>query len=341
MLAKTRSSYLTGFNCLVRYCEANGLTLAKVATSRAALCDFFAYMAYDFDANTESGRLAPKAFGNYVTGAFFHLRARGVLYTDPLASPQVRMVKEGAMRVLRTPAATRRGFTPRELRNEVRALRQLGTYDAELAAAALVLAFFFLLRASSITRTAGTDFGLRLRDVVLDTDARTVTVSARVKRTGRCHGRHKTLVNRLQATGEKELCPFKAARRLRMARRRERRRLGITTPPDPDAPLFPVSEEHPEQSRGYRWITRLCRDAVARANECSDTPDIPAGHLTPHSLRIGGTTAGAAAGIPLPVLMRLGGWSSDAILLYVRATADPLDGVAQAMAKAYCELLGP
>ena len=48
-----------------------------------------------------------------------------------------------------------------------------------------------------------------------------------------------------------------------------------------------------------------------------------AGNITGHSLRIGGCTAAAAAGVPMEIIRVIGGWFSDAMLGYIRAMAAP------------------
>ena len=54
-------------------------------------------------------------------------------------------------------------------------------------------------------------------------------------------------------------------------------------------------------------------------------------NITGHSLRIGGCTAAAAAGIPMGIIRVIGGWFSDAMLSYIRAAAAPALSVTQRM----------
>jgi len=54
-------------------------------------------------------------------------------------------------------------------------------------------------------------------------------------------------------------------------------------------------------------------------------------NVTGHSLRIGGCTAAAAAGIPMEIIRVIGGWFSDAMLGYIRAAAAPALFVTQRM----------
>ena len=54
-------------------------------------------------------------------------------------------------------------------------------------------------------------------------------------------------------------------------------------------------------------------------------------NVTGHSLRIGGCTAAAAAGIPMEIIRVIGGWFSDAMLGYIRAAAAPALSVTQRM----------
>ena len=46
-------------------------------------------------------------------------------------------------------------------------------------------------------------------------------------------------------------------------------------------------------------------------------------NISGHSLRIGGCTAAAAAGIPMEIIRVIGGWFSDAMIGYIRAMAAP------------------
>ena len=54
-------------------------------------------------------------------------------------------------------------------------------------------------------------------------------------------------------------------------------------------------------------------------------------NVSGHSLRIGGCTAAAAAGIPMEIIRVIGGWFSDAMLGYIRAAAAPALFVTQRM----------
>lgn len=54
-------------------------------------------------------------------------------------------------------------------------------------------------------------------------------------------------------------------------------------------------------------------------------------HYTGYSFRIGGATALAAAGVDVPVIQALGGWSSDAIFRYLRAIAAAARGASSHM----------
>ena len=54
-------------------------------------------------------------------------------------------------------------------------------------------------------------------------------------------------------------------------------------------------------------------------------------NISGHSLRIGGCTAAAAAGIPMEIIRVIGGWFNDAMLSYIRASAAPALSVTQRM----------
>ena len=54
-------------------------------------------------------------------------------------------------------------------------------------------------------------------------------------------------------------------------------------------------------------------------------------NISGHSLRIGGCTAAAAAGIPMEIIRVIGGWFNDTMLSYIRASAPPALSVTQRM----------
>ena len=54
-------------------------------------------------------------------------------------------------------------------------------------------------------------------------------------------------------------------------------------------------------------------------------------HVTGHSLRIGGATAAAAAGLGLEIIRSIGGWFGDAVFGYIRAAAAPAMKVSSLM----------
>ena len=53
--------------------------------------------------------------------------------------------------------------------------------------------------------------------------------------------------------------------------------------------------------------------------------------ITSHSLRIGGCTAACGSGVPIEIVKAIGGWHSDAMVLYIRGRAAPAFGVSQKM----------
>ena len=67
--------------------------------------------------------------------------------------------------------------------------------------------------------------------------------------------------------------------------------------------------------------SRLAKILQAAATVCG----IPASKVNTHSLRRGGCSAYASAGVSKVDLMQFGRWSSDAYLLYVTAHKDMFD----------------
>ena len=53
--------------------------------------------------------------------------------------------------------------------------------------------------------------------------------------------------------------------------------------------------------------------------------------VTGQSLRIGGATAAAAAGLGLEIIRTIGGWFGDSVFRYIRGAAAPALGVSRKM----------
>lgn len=53
------------------------------------------------------------------------------------------------------------------------------------------------------------------------------------------------------------------------------------------------------------------------------------GTFSSHSLRIGGAVAAVQAGVPVGTVMAIGGWRSDAVMLYLRSLAAACDGLSE------------
>jgi hypothetical protein len=160
--------------------------------------------------------------------------------------------------------------------------------------AAALTGWFGLLRKSNLVGSHAVS-----RDSVrVLTDA--VRVTARTSKTAQLGDRpHTVFLPRLRSGGDRArlLCPWTAM-------------LAHLGRNKPATRLFCYRSAKGLQPLSESLFSRMLRDCLVRAG-------LPAAGFASHSLRRGGATFANDRGVPLDDVMRLGGWSSDAVKRYV------------------------
>lgn len=167
--------------------------------------------------------------------------------------------------------------------------------------AAILLAFFGLLRVSEFTTDATVDVdrhALRRDIVFLPNIATTTHINFNIK-ASKCDQFREGVTITIPATHDHSTCPVRALQWL------------YTTDPQPaDHPLFDFRRDgSPNRKTTRSSFTALC-------NSLFTSQGISSMHLKPHSFRQGGATALVKAGAPPSIIKVIGRWKSDAWLAY-------------------------
>lgn len=201
-----------------------------------------------------------------------------------------------------------------------------GAYaDAVMVQAALVTAWFFMLRAKEYSDSNGVDDEMVLRgcDLRFSKDGRKedgeeaneVTMQFRkTKNDQLAFGESKTL----KATGREHVCPVQAL--LRMKQIWQRR----------------FKEGHPESQRPlFRWASGVVLKRVEIQHFLQQSArgvGLPPERFMSHSLRIGGATALYQSTGEIELVKRMGRWNSAAVQRYLHDGGETLPKVSQKMA---------
>ena len=178
--------------------------------------------------------------------------------------------------------------------------------DDKMLSAAVLLAFFALLRCSEYTCPKSKHYDpectLQFHDICFEKNFQFVQVRIAQSKTDP----FRVGCNlKVWATGGK-LCPVRAMKRF------------IQTHPFRKGPLFVFSEGS--------FLTRARLANILHSA-------IPEVNLNTHSFRIGGASAAAAAGIPDSTIQVMGRWASNAYRLYLRTPDATLRRAAHAMSQ--------
>ena len=196
--------------------------------------------------------------------------------------------------------------------------------DKAMVQAALLVAWFFMLRAKEYCDSGGVDAHMILRgmDVRLTKDgcdvktgANEVTIQFRkTKADQEAFGSCKTM----GATGELHLCPVRALEELREVAQRR-----FSPGPEAHLPLF-------------RWGngTTLRRTEVqAVLQKAARAEGLPEDRFMSHSLQIGGASALFQASGEIELVKRMGRWSSSAVQRYLYDGGEVLKELSGRMAR--------
>ena len=314
----------TGVRWWLKYCVgARGIEPYTVLTQQSPLSDkveaenllmdFAIWLAL----SRPSGRqIAARTIRKYVSQVrSWHLREFRTDLTGGLDPKLISDLIKGIERLVQQPARRRRwGVRTQDLAEAIR--RHLSAPEATAAnwAAALTVAFCGLLRGGEFAVGSGDVFDptrhLTRADVTFVHDAKGRKCLQLRMRVGKSASPEKdTLI--LLGGGGSLLDPVAAVERL----------LALDPVPrahDACTPLFRSADGSALTVRGVRAMIKLLMASLGLDER----------RFGAHSLRIGGATAGLAAGLSPAALRAAGRWSSDVYQLYARASAQALQLIA-------------
>jgi hypothetical protein len=294
----TLKTYRAGFNQYLQFCR--GLRLAPFPVREQVLENFCVSMAQ------RVGYLTLKVYCCAIQ-AFSRLRGFPECIKDMVRLPYVLR----GIRRLQGATHTRLPRSPVTLLQLHQMLSHLATlpdhFTQYMLSAAVLLAFFGLLRVSEYTSPASSAFDgavqLTPSDVVIFWQRRLMLVRLKVSKTDPFGA---GVVVRVAATGNR-LCPLMA-----MLRYLAVRGVGL-------GPLF----FFPDGSFLTRaHVMELLRSCFPLRRD-----------VTTHSFRRGGASALASWGVPPHVIQILGRWRSDAYRRYIHVADDYITGVTWQMAR--------
>ena len=198
--------------------------------------------------------------------------------------------------------------------------------DKAMVQAALLVAWFFMLRAKEYCDSGGIDYQMVIRgmDVRLTRDGQDVTEQAnevtvqfrKTKADQEAFGSCKTM----GATGEAFLCPVRALEELRAVAGRR-----FAPGPESHLPLF-------------RWgngtsLTLKRTEVQVILQKAAKAEGLPSDRFMSHSLRIGGASALFQASGEIELVKRMGRWSSSAVQRYLYDGGEVLKQMSGKMAR--------
>jgi hypothetical protein len=337
---ETRTRYEAHFRHWELFCERREpagrgkhgpwLNGTEVERDEKHVIDFIAYEG--LVANGGKGWTVGTVRNKCIAVGFFHVAN---YLTNPIAgNPRIKGALRALARLRREPTAVKLPVTRDHLdaiharvsgrrgRSAKRSARDNATVGA-----ALDTAWLFLLRSSEYSSCDGAvkDYCLRLGDVAfyddqqrqLDFDdleaADSMSIAIRGSKTDQART---GCVRRLRRTGATVDAVGSVVAMLKLRSKEELR--------DPELPLFMMDSG---KAISNAHINDELKDAAEELG-------LERGRYATHSLRRGGATAMAAAGIPSEVIRRWGRWVSDTWRRYVFGTSEELGDLARDMVTA-------
>jgi hypothetical protein len=269
------------------------------------LMDFCLWLAL---ARPSGRQISAKTILKYVSQVkSWHLRAYRTALCGDLDGKVVRDLMRGVARTIAQPAKRRRwGVRTQDLSEAISRFLSGNTAAEANWAAALSVAFCGLLRAAEFSLQSGEEFcaaeNLTRADVKFRTDAQGREFAVLIMKPAKGKPGRGKEVPILFAAGGTLLDPVRALKRLWVLDPVQKKDEAWT-------PLF--------RSKGSALRVDDVRKVV---KALMSLLGLPAARYGAHSLRIGGATAGLAAGVSELALRTAGRWSSDCYLLYARAS---------------------
>jgi hypothetical protein len=297
----TRATYGTGERAWMRNCSYLGMP--RIMRGRTAEDELrFEYQVMMF-AEMMARTVKAGTIGVYIAGVrALHIHVVGyVPWGGDRALRLARVLAGIRRRQAKAVRVVKREPVTLAILEEWRSRMDLSLATDRMLWAALVLAFFGLLRKSEFTAPSATTFDpethLARRDVAFQWRGKklaSMTVHIKYSKTEAFGAGYAIPV----AASGGRLCPVRAVFDMIQADKGR-----------PDAPLFRLPGGAPLTGKGL---------ALALAQLVAGTPSLEAVRMTPHSLRIGGAVRLSEIGASELVLQLAGRWRSDAYKAYLR-----------------------
>ena len=287
----------TQFDLFVKFCSA--FQYQSLPASHETLCAFMQFLSRDFE--------SPGAIKNYVVGVkWFHVLAG--METSQFDHVSVKLVQKGIARLKKHKPKQALPLTPAIL-DDIHRLLNLASVNDATFWTALLFGFFLMARKSNLVPDSVKKFDSKrhlCRGDVTDSE-NLVLVSLKWSKTNQNQDREHGVP--LLAMPESNLCPVRAFHNMMEL-----------VPGNAQDPLFQVYRSTRLVPLTYRVFQGRLRQVL------SVTGREPAAYSS-HSLRRGGATFAAAAGVPRHCIQQVGDWKSDAVDQYLH---NPLQAKVQA-----------
>ena len=289
------------FDIYVKFCQTFGYKILPASSD--SLCSFAQFLARDFR--------APGSIKNYLVGVkWFHVLAG--METTQFDHISLKLVQKGIARLKKNLPRQALPLTPEILQDIYQYLDMSSVNDISLWTI-LLFGFFLMARKSNLVPDSTKKFDktkhLCRRDVLLSDNL--LLVSLKWSKTNQ-FGDRQHFVPLLAMQGS-VLCPVKAFKRLISM-----------TPGKSDGPLFVLFKEGRVSPLTYNVLQNRLKCLISATGRAGDA-------YSSHSLRRGGATFAAAAGVPRHYIQQVGDWKSDAVDQYLHNSLQSRVQAAQMM----------
>ena len=279
----------TQFDIYVKFCITFNYTC--LPASADTLCAFAQFLARDFK--------APGSIKNYLVGVkWFHVLAG--METSQFDHVSLKLVQKGIARLKKHQPKQALPVTP-EILEDIHKKLDLNLIDDASFWAALLFGFFLMARKSNLVPDTVSKFDsskhLCRRDVLSSDNL--ILVSLKWSKTNQLGDRQHFVP--LLTMHQSALCPVKAFNNLIRL-----------VPGNPQDPLFCMRKDKKLVPLTYKVMQDKLKYLIGVSGR------VPQAYSS-HSLRRGGATFAAAAGVPRHCIQQVGDWKSDAVDQYLHS----------------------
>ena len=283
----TLKNMQTHFDLFVKFCTS--FDYRFLPASAETLCAFAQFLSREFK--------APSSIKNYLVGVkWFHVLAG--LDTKQFDHISLKLVQKGIARLKKHQPSQALPLTPEILEDIYLKLDMSQVNDASFWTL-LIFGFFMMARKSNLVPDSISKFDkgkhLCCSDVLLSDNL--VLVSLKWSKTNQFSDRQHYIP--LLAMEGSALCPVKAYKKL----------LALI-PNSPEAPLFQMMKDGKFLPLTYNVLQSRLKSLISATGRAPEA-------YSSHSLRRGGATFAAAAGVPRHHIQQVGDWRSDAVDNYL------------------------